>query len=336
MPQTHNLHFSVSELLPYVNWVYFFHAWGLPPRFSAVAHVHDCVACRQSWVGQFSDAKEQAQAREAAKLFDDAIDFFRKQADACSATARVGLYPAWSEGDDVVLLVEGNEEGDVAEKRIAFLRQQRVAKAGEPYLSLADFISPHRPAPLGKGGLDVKKLDVGNVLGIFVCSADTAATEKKTDGAGADADPYSNLLAQTLADRLAEAAAERMHEVVRRELWGYAAEERLSPDDLFCEKYDGRRPAVGYPSLPDQSIIFTLDDILHFREIGVSLTESGMMRPHASTAGLLFGHPAVRHFGVGPISEQQLTDYARRRGTDAERLRPFLARNLDRKFHIDS
>ena len=135
-------------------------------------------------------------------------------------------------------------------------------------------------------------------------------------------------LAQTLADRLAEATAERMHEEVRKELWGYAKDERLTIEEMLQEKYVGRRPAVGYPSLPDQSLNFLIDELLDMKRIGVSLTESGAMRPHASTSGLIINHPQARHFAIGHIGEDQLKDYALRRGMPENRIREFLASNI--------
>ena len=117
-----------------------------------------------------------------------------------------------------------------------------------------------------------------------------------------------------------------MHEVVRKQLWGYASDEQLSIEEMFQEKYVGRRPAVGYPSLPDQSINFLIDDIIDLSRIGIRLTESGAMRPHASTSGLLFRHPRARHFAIGRIGNDQLSDYARRRGLPLSDVRRFLCR----------
>ena len=141
-------------------------------------------------------------------------------------------------------------------------------------------------------------------------------------------DPYKHLLVQTLSDRLAEAATEKMHEYVRKEAWGYAKDENLSIPDLLVEKYQGIRPAVGYPSLPDQSVNFILDEILDMKQIGIHLTENGAMYPHASVCGLMFAHPAAEYFSVGKIGEDQLEDYARRRGKSTEEMRKFLAANL--------
>jgi cobalamin-dependent methionine synthase I len=136
------------------------------------------------------------------------------------------------------------------------------------------------------------------------------------------------MMAQLLADRLAEAAAEKLHESVRRDYWGYAPEEQLSVEALHQERFQGLRPAVGYPSLPDASINFLLDRVLGFPQIGIRLTESGAMRPHASVSGLMLAHPEARYFSVGKIGPDQLADYARRRGIPVEVARRFLAANL--------
>ena len=141
-------------------------------------------------------------------------------------------------------------------------------------------------------------------------------------------DPYKHLLVQTLSDRLAEAATEKMHKYVRKEVWGYAKDENLSIPDLLVEKYQGIRPAVGYPSLPDQSVNFILDEILDMKQIGIRLTENGAMYPHASVCGLMFAHPASHYFSVGKIGEDQLADYAARRGKSVGEMRKFLAANL--------
>ena len=145
---------------------------------------------------------------------------------------------------------------------------------------------------------------------------------------GACADDFKHLLCQTLADRLTEAAIEKMHEEVRRTYWGYAPDENLTTAELFLEKFQGIRPAIGYPSLPDQSLNFDLARILDFEEIGIHLTENGAMVPHGSVSGLMIAHPASRYFSIGPIGEDQLEDYARRRHRSKEEIRKFLAANL--------
>ena len=139
------------------------------------------------------------------------------------------------------------------------------------------------------------------------------------------------MLAQTLADRLAEATAERLHEQVRKEFWGYAPEEQLSIPEMLSERFQGIRPAVGYPSLPDTSLNFIIDRLLDMQGIGIRLTEHGAMRPHASVSGLMISHPQARYFNLGKIGDDQLADYADRRGIPVEMMRKFLASNLWRK-----
>lgn len=303
--------YRVGDLVPYVNWLYFFYAWGMSPRFSSVSAVHDCAACRQAWVNNFPEA-DRAQAREAERLYCDAVKTLREMSERERVGGVFGLFPAWSEGDDIMLQTDG------VNVRMPLLRQQHTGKADEPCLCLADFVSPHRPTE----DAAIATLPVGNVVGLFATAVPGEMEQLHA------ADDYRHMLVQTLCDRLAEAAAERLHEEVRRHYWGYAPEEQLTAAELFGEKYQGRRPAVGYPSLPDQSLMFLFEQVLPLREIGVTLTESGMMRPHAAVAGLMLGHPATHHFAVGRIDEAQLADYAARRNVPADTLRRFLAANL--------
>ncbi len=232
----------------------------------------------------------------------------RREADAMlvelegrySAHALFGIFTANSDGDDI--LVDGI--------RIPMLRQQHASGANQTSLSLADFVRP-----LSKG--------VPDEVGVFATTVD-AALEKDF----ATADPYRKMMAQTLADRLAEAAAEKMHQEVRTSYWGYAPDERLTIQQLHIEAFQGIRPAVGYPSLPDTSVNFILSDLLDMKQIGIRLTESGMMMPHASVSGLMIAHPKARYFNLGKIGEDQLRDYAARRGVPVELMRRFLSNSL--------
>lgn len=217
-----------------------------------------------------------------------------------SAHALFGIFPANSDGDDI--LVDG--------VRIPMLRQQNASGGQKSNLCLADFV---RPLSMG----------VPDEVGVFATTVD-AALEKDF----ATADPYRKMMAQTLADRLAEAAAEKMHQEVRTNYWGYAPEERLTIQQLHIEAFQGIRPAVGYPSLPDASVNFILSDLLDMKQIGIRLTESGMMVPHASVSGLMISHPKARYFELGKIGEDQLRDYAARRGVPVELMRRFLANSL--------
>ena len=314
-----HLTYTVREVAPYINWVYYFHAWGMEPRFAAIADVHDCPSCRASWVASFP-AEERAKAREAMKLYDEAMEQLRQWADEPMCHALYLLAHAYSEGDDIVV------GGKV---RIPFLRQQHVGKAGYT-LCLSDFIKAKNEdedenQPSEDSLLSVvccpltlnpkQKHDINNTIGLF---ATTTSPLGKNES-------EASLQLSTLADRLAEATAEKMHEEVRKHYWGYAPDEQLTMRELHNEQFQGIRPAVGYPSLPDQSINFLIDELLHLEEIGITLSENGAMKPHCSVSGLMFAHPKAHYFSIGRISEEQLTDYAHRRHIPLEQAKKFLA-----------
>ena len=254
---TCDLRFTIRQLVPYINWVYFYHTWGIKEE-SAGELRSEADAVLQQWADEGRHA-----------------DF------------RVSLLPANSDGEDIVISSPADGEWNGI---IPLLRQQHP-----PYLCLADFLPPLGMEP--------------QTIGIFASSVPFAV---------------NGLLEQTLADRLAEAAAELGHQHTRRELWGYAPDENLTPQELFAERYQGKRPAVGYPSMPDQSLIFVLAEILDFSSMGISLTETGAMLPHASTAGLMLSNPKAQHFSIGTIGQDQLEQYAQRRKVPIEKLRPFL------------
>ena len=207
------------------------------------------------------------------------------------------LFDADTDGDDILV---------GAGKRIPCLRQQ---EKGSGYRCLADFVSSRHEPPFSQ-------------IGVFATSVDHGL---ETDF---DGDAYQKMMMQLLADRLAEAAAERLHEQVRKTFWGYAKDEQLSIPEMLLEKFQGIRPAVGYPSLPDTSLNFVLDELLDMKQIGIRLTESGAMKPHASVSGLMLAHPQAHYFNLGKIGEDQLRDYAHRRGLPVEICRKFLAANL--------
>ena len=255
--------YDIREVVPYVNWVYFFHAWGLTGK---------------------PQEERDALRKEADSMLQELSGRYRTH-------ALFELFNAHSDNDDIVLEATG--------RRLPMLRQQdRV-----PSLCLADFL---REAP----GSDR--------IGLFAATVDARIESDYAD------DDFQRLLVQTLADRLAEATVERMHLEVRTRWWGYAPDEQLTIAQLLSEAFQGIRPAVGYPSLPDVSLNFLLDEILDMKQIGISLTENGMMRPHASVSGLMLAHPEARYFDVGRIGDDQLTDYARRRGMNVEQMRKYL------------
>ena len=283
--------FRISQVAPYINWIYFFHAWGMEPRFAAIAEVHDCPTCREGWIASFPK-EERAKAREAATLYSEAKALLQAWADKAACQASLLIAEANSDGDDII--IDGNT-------RLPLLRQQQPDKEGYT-LCLSDFI---RPAASG----------IADRIGIFATTAHTP-------------DEENPLLASTLADRLAEATAEKLHEEVRKHYWGYARDEQWSMRELHDERFQGIRPAVGYPSLPDQSINFIIDELLQLKNIGITLSTSGAMQPPASVSGLMIAHPQARYFAVGRISEDQLHDYALRRRLSSETLRSFLESNL--------
>lgn len=294
--------YTVREVVPYINWIYYFHAWGMEPRFAAIADIHDCAACRASWIASFAQ-EEQPKAREAMKLYDEAMEQLRQWANESICHALFLLAEAYSEGDDIVI---------DSRVRIPFLRQQHVGKSGYT-MCLSDFISPTKNT--NKEAI----ADIANTIGIFATTVILPSSDRPSE---------FNLQLSTLSDRLAEATAEKMHEEVRKRYWGYAKDEQLSIQELHTEKFQGIRPAVGYPSLPDQSVNFLIDKLLCLADIGISLSENGAMSPHSSVSGLMLAHPKAYYFSIGEIDEDQLTDYAHRRGINVEQIRKFLIKNL--------
>ena len=243
---TDTLHYSIASVTPYINWVYFFHAWGFQPRFATISSIHGCDACRAGWLADFAE-EERAKAAEAMQLFKDANRMLSHLAEDFKTHVRFGLFDANSDDDNIVFQTS---EGPFS---LPLLRQQHTVKDGEPNLCLADFVRP-----LSQG--------IADKVGVFAGTVDTEMEHMYEEGDYAD--DFKHMLCQTLADRLAEAAVEKMHEEVRRTYWGYAPDEQLTTAELFLEKFQGIRPAVGYPSLPDQSINFELDKLLHFEELG--------------------------------------------------------------------
>lgn len=292
------LTYNIADTAPYINWIYFFHAWGFQPRFATIANLHGCDSCRALWLARFPEA-DRAKAAEAMQLFKEAQRMLAQLEGKLRVQVLFRLCRANAEGDN--LLLDG--------VTFPLLRQQTPHADDSPYLCLSDFVRP-------------RSSDIADTVGVF------ASTVQGEAEAACGDDPYRQLLVQTLADRLAEAATERMHLYVRRTAWGYAPDEDLPIADLLQEKFQGIRPAVGYPSLPDQSVNFLIDRLLDLSRIGIRLTENGAMHPHASVSGLMLAHPAARYFAVGRIGNDQLEDYARRRGLPVDEIRKFLAANL--------
>ena len=249
--------------------------------------------------------KDRAKAAEAMQLHKDAVRLLDRlvnvKVEYCKGI--YGFFPANSEGDTIRM---GNTV-------LPLLRQQ-AKKEESIYKCLSDYV-----LPVSEGRTDY--------VGAFVVTAGAGADELK-DEFEREGDTYNSMLLQTLTDRLAEATAEYLHEKVRKEYWGYAKDESLSIPDLYKVKYQGIRPAIGYPSLPDQLLNFTLDGLLDMSQIGVSLTENGAMYPTASVSGIYIAHPSSQYFMIGSIDEEQMRDYASRRNLTEEQVRKLLSRNI--------
>jgi 5-methyltetrahydrofolate--homocysteine methyltransferase len=274
--------YPLAELAEHIDWTPFFQAWELAGRFPAIL--------KDPNVGEVA----QSLYNDARKMLDTII-----KENWFTANATVGFWPANAEGDDVTLYSDESRTRSVA--TLHTLRQQLEKREGRHNLALSDFIAP-------------KDSGVADYIGAFVVTAGIGedAITRRFKNAN---DDYSSIIVKALADRLAEAFAERMHQRVRMELWGYAPDEALSNDDLILEKYQGIRPAPGYPAQPDhkeKTTIFRLLDAE--RNAGVTLTESLAMWPGSSVSGIYYSHPQSEYFGVGKIERDQVEDYAERIG----------------------
>ena len=289
--------YDVAELVPYIDWTPFFRTWGIRSKFPDVLTDPE-----------FADA--------AKPLYDDALAMLERIVAEhwFRPKAVVGFWPAQADGDDIVVYADETRSAERA--RLHGIRQQATKTDGRANLSLSDFI-----APADSG--------VADWVGGFVVTAgpEEIAIAERFE---ADNDDYSSILLKALADRLAEAFAERMHERVRTELWGYAADESFTPTELLKESFQGIRPAPGYPSQPDHTEKAALFDLLDASNaVGVELTESFAMWPGSSVSGLYFAHPEAKYFGVGKIKRDQLASYAERKGWTIEQAEQHLAPVLD-------
>jgi 5-methyltetrahydrofolate--homocysteine methyltransferase len=289
--------YSLKELTSRIDWSPFFSAWELKGSFPKILD-------------------DDTYGTEARKLYDDALVLLEQivQEDLLQTRAVFGLFPANSVGDDIEVFSDNSREHVVAV--IHTLRQQSIKSNQRPNLALADFIAP-------------KTSRIEDYIGMFAVTA----------GVGVDSivqeyeqkhDDFQSILIKSLADRLAEAFAERLHELIRTKYWAYSPDEKFDNHDLISEKYQGIRPAPGYPACPDHSEKLTIFNTLNASETtGIILTESFAMHPAASVSGYYFAHPEAQYFGVGKINRDQVKDYARRKGLDisvAEKwLRPSLA-----------
>ncbi len=286
--------YPLTELVDRIDWTPFFQTWELAGHFPAIL--------TDERVGQ-----------AATSLFLDARTLLDRiiRERLLGARAVVGFWQAVAVGDDIELL---GPNGRTSVSMIHTLRQQMRKEAGRPNLALADFV-----APAGSG--------VTDYVGAFAVTAGIGLDELVA-GFQAQHDDYNAILAKALSDRLAEAFAERMHERVRREFWGYAPDESLDNDDLVHERYQGIRPAPGYPACPDHTGKRPLFDLLGAEGLGITLTGSCAMLPASSVSGYYFWHPGTQYFGVGKVGRDQVEDYARRKGIAVDEMERWLAPNL--------
>ncbi|GAA5072801.1 methionine synthase [Lysobacter panacisoli] len=285
--------YPLAELLEYIDWTPFFNTWELAGKYPAIL-------------------TDEVVGAQASELYRDAKAMLKRIVDEKWLTAKAvfGLWPANAVGDDVVVDVDG------ARNTLHFLRQQVDKPVERPDFCLADFI-----APKDSGRQDW--------IGGFAVTAGIGI-EEHVARFEADHDDYNAILLKALADRFAEALAERLHQRVRREFWGYAADESLDNDALIHERYVGIRPAPGYPACPEHSEKATLFRLLDApRNAGVQLTESFAMYPAAAVSGYYFSHPDSQYFVVGRVSKEQVEDYARRKGASLAQAERWLASNLD-------
>jgi 5-methyltetrahydrofolate--homocysteine methyltransferase len=283
--------YPLADLVPYIDWTPFFMAWDLHGKYPRIL-------------------EDQVVGEQAQKLFADAQQMLQQMVAEkwLRAEGIYGFFPARQDGDDIVVT-----DSEAVDHRFLTLRQQGQKKEGLPYAALADYIDP-----------------AGNdTLGLFAVTTGHGVDER-VQAFEAEQDDYSALMLKALADRLAEAFAEHLHERVRKEFWGYAAQETLTNEALIAEAYQGIRPAPGYPACPDhleKDLLFRLLDVE--KQAGIHLTEHKAMYPTAAVSGYYFGHPEAKYFGLAKIDQDQLNDYAERRGISTEEAARWLSPLLD-------
>ena len=289
--------YPLEELRPFIDWTFFFHAWKLNGKFPAI----------------FDDP---VKGEEARKIYDDAQLILDRLITEkwLKAKGVVGIYPAQATGDSVEVYSENHQ----LLKRFHFLRNQEEKQEGYPNLCLSDFIAP-------------KSSGLTDYLGFFAVTTGLGI-EKQLKVFEADHDDYNAIMLKVLADRLAEAFAEKLHADVRKDIWAYASDESMEMKEILREKYQGIRPAPGYPACPEHSEKETIFELLNVnKRTGISLTENYAMSPAASVCGYYFAHPDAQYFNVGRLLPDQLEDYAKRKNLSVETVKRLLNSNLAEK-----
>ena len=289
--------YPLEEIRNYIDWGPFFIAWQMKGRFPEIL-------------------EDEKYGEEARKLYEDAnrlLDRIVKE-KLLRAHGVIGLFPANAEGDDIE--VYEDEERDRPVTIFHTLRQQAKKRSGQPNKALADYIAP-------------KETGIADYIGGFAVTAGEGSAKLVKEFEDQQ-DDYNAILTKALADRLAEAFAEMLHERVRKEFWGYAPDEQFSNEELIRERYRGIRPAPGYPAQPDHTEKDLLFDLIGVQEsTGIELTEHYAMQPPASVSGLYFAHPESSYFNVGDIGKDQVEDYARRKGMSVKEVERWLSSNLN-------
>ncbi|MDN5290445.1 MAG: 5-methyltetrahydrofolate--homocysteine methyltransferase [Anaerophaga sp.] len=306
--------YPVDEIIPFIDWTFFFHAWRLTGNYRGIEKVTD-TASEKMWLENFSSDTAREKGKEALNLWRDAQKMLRRISDEkiLKANAVIGFYPANSVGDDIEIYED--EDRKKVKATFHFLREQQKKQGKETYYSLSDFVAP-------------KSSGINDYIGGFAVSAGEGI-EKWIKHFEEQHDDYNAILLKSLADRLAEAFAELMHFRVRKEFWGYNPDEEFNYDNLVRERYRGIRPALGYPACPDHSEKRILFDLLNAEEnAGIELTEHFSMYPNASVSGIYLAHPEAVYFGVGKIKNDQVEDVARRKGISPDELKKWIPTNL--------
>jgi 5-methyltetrahydrofolate--homocysteine methyltransferase len=292
---TKTIEVELSELVDFIDWTPFFSSWELFGKYPAIL-------------------TDEVVGEQATSLFADAQEMLNQIVSEKWLTAKgiLGIYPANQVNDDDIQV---SDESGAALVKFLTLRQQSQKTAGAPNIALADFVAP-------------KDNGVQDYIGCFCVTTGFGVDEKAAEFEK-QLDDYNSILVKALGDRLAEAFAEYLHLKVRKEIWGYASEESLTNQDLIDEEYKGIRPAPGYPACPDHLEKPTIWKLLKVEEsIGVKLTESMAMWPASSVSGYYFGNPESKYFGLGKIKEDQVVDYAKRRGISTEVATKWLSPNI--------
>jgi 5-methyltetrahydrofolate--homocysteine methyltransferase len=276
---------SLQEISSFIDWTPFFITWEMHGRFPEILN-------------------DKIIGTEAARLYEDAREMLADivQNNSLQAKGVIGIWPAQRLGSDDVEVHDNDQK-----IRLHFLRQQTLKADGQPNYCLSDFIAADQPDHMGAFAVSIHGIE-----------PHIARYE-------AEHDDYRKIMLQALADRLAEAFAECLHQKVRREIWAYAPDEQLTSDDLIREKYRGIRPAPGYPACPDHTEKETLFKLLNARSVaGIQLTESLAMYPASSVCGWYFAHPDSKYFGLGKITDEQVQDYAARKNKPIDEMRKWL------------